>query len=461
MAKKTDIWEGITDENKRIIVKYGKHRISDGKGEGTIANDMQALRKLAKKMGKRSILKATINDMKEFFSDKKYVKSKTSADPLFSAFLKFDQYQFNLSPRERSKRLKWYVRQTKQEKNKGKNREEEIKKKFITREEYDNLIESCTRLQSRAMWETLYLSGIRPDELLSMRLNSIIEKDNGWEIKVKRSKTKPRYVPLAETPSNLLKWAREHPFKGDKESPLWFSETNKNYGDTYKSSCAVDSKLRVDIGKANRKGRKIRDSITPKCFRATRATIMFGARSEDGGLIFSDSEMALNFGWTLKEVPARREDYDLTPYNSLRERVFAQSQKPPSPETIAEENRMLKEGLNIDRIIEEKAKLENTIENARRYAKEMNEARLEAESSKAEAENMLGIQVVNTLFIMDTLEEQMKIFKNSENQAEREEKTIELYKEWSTKPEKRELVKAYARTLWNQMKETGEELSKN
>lgn len=372
MPNFVDKWNGISIKNKKIIEDYINYRKNIGKGKGTIQNDDQALRKLAHYANNKSILDKNL-DMKGFFNNPKYIPSQETAQPLFSAINKFDQYQFNLLPRERSERLRWYRKQTNQQKNKNKNREEEIKDKFITPEEYESLLNSCTRIQSKAMWETFYLSGARPDEILSMTVDSLIESKKGWEIRIKRSKTAPRNIVLFGIPTNLIKWSEQHPFKDNQNSPLWFSETNVNYGEPYKNTSAISARLKYDINRANRKGIKIRDTTTPKCFRATRATLMIGARTKDGGIMYSDPEIALYFGWSLKEIFARKQDYDLTPYEDLKNRIFSQIQKPKSKEELEIENKML--SLNIEndnfKIKEELEIVKSKLEHARQFSEDM------------------------------------------------------------------------------------------
>ena len=93
----------------------------------------------------------------------------------------------------------------------------------------------------------------------------------------------------------------------------------------------------------------IKETITPHCFRRTRATIMFG----EG---YTDKEMSLHFGWKLRSVPMRREEYDLTNHEDLRKKIFAKSTKPVSYDVLKKQKDKLESDLKKE-IIDLKSEL--------------------------------------------------------------------------------------------------------
>ncbi|UCB59535.1 MAG: tyrosine-type recombinase/integrase [Thermoplasmatales archaeon] len=202
----------------------------------------------------------------------------------------------------------------------------------MTIEELETLINQTISPQAKAMWETLYLSGIRVCELLSMKINSLQPKENGWEITIYKSKSKPRKVALPDFPENLDYWIRHHPNKNDENKPLWISESARSYGKPLTRTNAIDEKFYRDRDRA-----KLKKTLTPHCFRRTRATIMLKEKSKDGGVIYTDTNMADHFGWKKQSVPQRRQEYDLTGYDDLQEKVFAKSQKPITFEKVKAE----------------------------------------------------------------------------------------------------------------------------
>lgn len=74
---------------------------------------------------------------------------------------------------------------------------------------------------------------------------------------------------------------------------------------------------------------------------------MFNLRSPDGGLIYSDTHMSNFFGWKLKKVSERRQQYDLTDYDDLKQIVFAQNKTPIEDyDIIKSQHKHLNEKLN-------------------------------------------------------------------------------------------------------------------
>ena len=122
----------------------------------------------------------------------------------------------------------------------------------------------------------------------------------------------------------------------------------------------------------------IKSTITPHCFRRTRATIMFTQKSKDGGLIYTDKEIALHFGWSIKSVPLRRAEYDLTNQEDLRKKVFGNGKKAPSYDVIKAE----KDKLEIQygtKIKELEYKIQDMIN---KRDKEIQDAELQAKLDK-------------------------------------------------------------------------------
>lgn len=67
----------------------------------------------------------------------------------------------------------------------------------------------------------------------------------------------------------------------------------------------------------------IKPNLSIHNFRRTRATIYFNLRTKDGGLIYSDSQIGMLFGWSLSTVSKRREEYDLTIAEELEKQIFS------------------------------------------------------------------------------------------------------------------------------------------
>lgn len=308
--------------------------------------------KLARNLNKKSFRNATKKDMQSFFAKPDLTNSGRTRDTYGTQIIKFFNWLFDLKRKERPDNMVWFEHQTAKEKERSTNPNKK-EEQFLTREEYDRLISGSHDLQDKALWEIFYLSGARPGEIHSMAINGITELPNGYEITVLESKTKPRKIPLSETPIHLLRWIQDHPFKDKPDYPLWLSHSSQNYKQPMKIS-GIGERLKISLKRCN-----IKETITPHCFRRTRATIMFG----EG---YTDKEMGLHFGWKLRSVPLRREEYDLTNHEDLRKKVFAKSKKPLSYETLKKQKDKLEKDLrkeitDLKTDLEKKAKIDNFI----------------------------------------------------------------------------------------------------
>jgi len=328
-------WVGINNSNKATVLRYENFRLKvQRKSVQTIRNEANTLRKLARLLRKKEFKDATEQDLLSFFENKKIVKSDNSRDLYGAHIIKFYNWLLELKRKKRPDIMEWFEYQTASQRQKkyDPNRKE---KRFITRKEYDALQKWTVDQQEKALWETLYLSGARPSEICSMRIDSLKELEGGYEITVYDSKTKPRNIPLVEHPEHLLRWIEHHPYQDDKQHALWLSKSTRKMNNPMVAD-VVNVKLKKAIERAG-----IKTTITPHCFRKTRATIMFTQKSKDDGLIFTDKEISLHFGWQLASVPLRREEYDLTNQDDLRKKVFGNGSKAPSYDVIKAEKEKL------------------------------------------------------------------------------------------------------------------------
>lgn len=302
----------ISKENKELIDEF----INDFRGpndisEKTIELDRYCLEKFADYIGKKTFDDTDIKDVKNFFT-----KNKTSsAYNLYgSKLMLFYRWIENLDDNEKSKRMKWF-------KNKPikKLDSKKVKDEMITKREYKLLLNSCGRDRFgmwHALFETFWLSGARLSEVVNMKIKHVELKDGNCIIYVPESKTNTREIPLSQYPYKLERWLYNHPFKDNKNGPLWISNATNSFGHKLHKS-SVNLKFWTI-----RKKIDIKDTLSIHNFRKTRFTIMSNERSKDGGLIYSDKQLALYFGWSISNVSRMREHYDLTSFDELKKTVF-------------------------------------------------------------------------------------------------------------------------------------------
>ncbi|MCJ7570325.1 MAG: hypothetical protein MUO82_00385 [Candidatus Thermoplasmatota archaeon] len=410
------LWDKITEENKKLLIDYSQELIPlDNKSIGTIKLEINSVRKICKYFYPKNIKELSKQELQEFFSNEKEIPEISSKDRYATHLNNFYQYAFELERRERYKTMKWFIHQAKSKKRKSMTQEEK-KKQFITREEYEQLINSPISIQSKAMWEMYYLCGFRNGEPigkekdivndstkeyneLCQRIQDFTEIETGYEMTIHESKTIPRTIAFCETPTHILYWLRNHRNKTNKNNPLWFSESNKNYGKPFRRPSAINSKLETDLRKAKFSEERIKQ-LSPQNFRATRASIMFGKRTKDGGLLYSDSQMATFFGWDVAQLPTRRIQYDLSSYEELRKIIHAESTKQKNYETLEIEHKKLTQRTEIENqeIQEKLTEATSRLEHARRFAEDMKKDHDEIRKLKEEYENRF-VQIEKNLNI--------------------------------------------------------------
>jgi integrase len=296
----------INEENRQLINKYEQFRQSLKKEPRTIESDIFCINKFASYIGDKSLKEVTPEDLQSFF---KTITTYSTYNLVGMKVIIFYRWFYNLDGKERPPNMKWYMFIGKKQRKKHKDPNK--KKYLVTPEEYQEIL---NHLRDRygmweAIYETLYLSGARIDELYNMKINDVINENGNVKVRLYKSKTIPREVPLSKTPELLLRWIGNHPNRNSPDSPLWVSFSNRNFGgEMNKDSLQTNFYLL-------RKKLDIKKTLTLHCFRKTKATIMFNKRSKDGGLIYSDKNMADFFGWELSTVALRREEYDLKTTN--------------------------------------------------------------------------------------------------------------------------------------------------
>ncbi len=136
-------------------------------------------------------------------------------------------------------------------------------------EEVAKLSDGAINLRDKALIWTLYESGARVGELLSLRLGDVERMEYGAiRLRFPSGKTGQRTVPLFEAAvPNLLVWLKNHPRAGDAGAPLWCAieqptEIGKPIGYRMVVKLLESAARRAGIAKP----------VNPHNFRHSRAT---------------------------------------------------------------------------------------------------------------------------------------------------------------------------------------------
>lgn len=363
----------VNKTNADIIDKYLEFKIIQKPeiSHRSLRNIKETLKKLSDFLKEKPLKNATEKDLQDFFksiSNEHY----TSRDTYANHIIPFYRWEKKLNKKERPQNMLWYEFTTKREKERKK--DPYFKEKYlITTEEYEKMLNYNHDIynQSNAILETYYLSGIRPEELtgdytsnekipenfkVSMLIEDFIEKNGRYSIRIHHSKTKPRQVPLPKRPDNLIRYIGNHPHKDNKKAPLWFSLKDPNKLKPLK----IDS-LRFRFRKI-KNSLNLKPTLSLKCFRKTRATFYF-KQAKNSNINYRD--IGKIFGWNSKTVLERAEEYDLSNFDDLIEKLCPEPSIPISFDTLEKEKKELKNfNEKILNVLKEKnQKQEKTIRN--------------------------------------------------------------------------------------------------
>jgi integrase len=90
----------------------------------------------------------------------------------------------------------------------------------LTEEEVKRMVEVSTHPRDRALIITLYESGCRVGELLSIQIKHVSFENPVTRIIVSGKKGMRR-IPLIDSTSYLAEWINSHPLRKNRNAPLW------------------------------------------------------------------------------------------------------------------------------------------------------------------------------------------------------------------------------------------------
>ena len=94
---------------------------------------------------------------------------------------------------------------------------------LLTSEEFLKLVSAASSTRNRAIIYVAYEAALRPSELLTMKVASVVFKDNYCLISA-NGKTGVKRIPLVISHPLLLQWLKEHPLKDTPEAWLWIDK---------------------------------------------------------------------------------------------------------------------------------------------------------------------------------------------------------------------------------------------
>ncbi len=268
--------ESIDDDNKLAILKFVEFCQAEGLAAATILKHVTTLRH-ADTFLKKSFESANADDIVRVSKRIEEMKwtdtTKRTARVTLKKFYKW------------LRKTEYYPDEVRWIKTSQKSTENHLPD-ILSEEEVLKLVTVAETPRDKALVMTLYESGCRVGEILTMNVGSVSFNDVGASITV-NGKTGSRRILLIASAPHLATWLAAHPMKDDPNAALWLTKFNHIDDAEYSPlGYAAVNKLLNNL----RKKARISKRIYPHLFRHTRATHLANKLTE--------AQMKQLFGWT-------------------------------------------------------------------------------------------------------------------------------------------------------------------
>jgi len=272
--KNIEVNKKLSARNKKIIFKFKDYCVADGLTPGRVSRLMGTL-KFVCLILEKDLEKANKEDIQRVVSVILQKKYSVWTKQLYKVVLK-KFYKWLRKTDEYPKEVKWITTNIKRS---------EVtlpaEGDLLTEEEVIQLIESAEHPRDKALISSLYESGCRVGELLSMHISNVVFDQYGTVITVS-GKTGSRKIRLVSSTPYLASWIKSHPL-GEKNDPLWICVGTRNHNNFmhYSNVRILLKRLFVKVG--------LKKRFNPHIFRHSRATYLANHLTE--------FQMNQYFGW--------------------------------------------------------------------------------------------------------------------------------------------------------------------
>jgi site-specific recombinase XerD len=159
-------------------------------------------------------------------------------------------------------------------------RNHKLPKELLTEDDIKKLIQAADNPRDKAFVFTLYESGCRIGELLTLKIKNV-DFDEYGAILLVDGKTGERRIRVISAANLITEWLNKHPLKKDHEALLWISKD-------YKRNTLSYRRIRDVLDNLKKKA-KISKNVNPHNFRHSRATFLANHLTE--------AQMKEFFGW--------------------------------------------------------------------------------------------------------------------------------------------------------------------
>ncbi|HKZ45455.1 MAG TPA: tyrosine-type recombinase/integrase [archaeon] len=268
------VWD-IPSENQIQIIKFYRYLVAEKKSPSRIIKYLYALRAINDFL-KKPFEDATKDDIVEVVAQIEEKMSDNWSKRDYKECMKFFYRWLRGMEKEDG-----YPPEVEWLKPKRLNGNHKLPEELLTEEDIKKLVESADNIRDKAFVFTLYESGCRIGEILSLRIKNISFDEYGTVLLVD-GKTGQRRIRVISATHFLSEWLNKHPLKNDPDALLWVSRDYRRNELTY---IRVRNILRYLKEKA-----KVSKKVNPHNFRHSRATYLANHLTE--------AQMKEFFGWT-------------------------------------------------------------------------------------------------------------------------------------------------------------------
>jgi site-specific recombinase XerD len=263
----------ISKHNKEKIIQFQRSCLANGLSKARMLRYLNDIPRVAKKLDK-DFEKVNKTDIEKIMAEIETMDLAPATKTSYAVSLK-KFYKWLNGGEEYPKCVKW-LRTTEKENN------NKLPEELLTDEEVKKIIEVALNSRDRGLISTLWESGCRIGELLTMKIKHVSFEKGFTRISI-NGKTGMRRVPLVDSTPYLAEWFENHPYKNDPNAPLWISIGTVNHHKPFEYA-ACRKMLKELATKAG-----ITKAVNPHALRHGRATINANH--------FTEAQMNQYFGW--------------------------------------------------------------------------------------------------------------------------------------------------------------------
>jgi len=260
----------ISPENKQKIQEFYHECMVRGYSKARILKYLSTLLSLAKLLGK-PFVNAQKEDIIEVISKIEQSNYSDWTKHDFKSILKVF-FRWLRETEDYPEEVRW-IKVTSKSKVK-------LPEELLTIEEVLKMVDAAEHIRDKAFILTLYESGCRIGELLTLQIKHV-HFDNFGAVLIVNGKTGQRRVRIILSTPKLHQWIENHPLRDNLNAPLWITLGKNKRAWHYGTAKDCIQRLAEKVG--------IKKRVYPHLFRHSRATHLANYLTE--------AQMKQYFGW--------------------------------------------------------------------------------------------------------------------------------------------------------------------